>query len=142
PLIVRGPGIAPAMNAAAVELTDVTATLLRFAGLTPPVGLDSIALPGLDLPEPRIREEQFGIVSGSCMIRANGWKLVRYDSGEAFLFHVENDPMEQHNLIDSPEDQKHYKELDARLSARLLQGILRSTRPQQLNSKVPGFGAR
>lgn len=142
PLIVRGPGINAGVHAGPVELLDVTATLLRLAGLEPPRQWDSIALPELGLSEPRRREEQLGLLTGSCMIRHDGWKLVRYDDGSAFLFNHANDPGEQHNLLDTEEGRERFRQLDARLSSWLLRGIQFSARSQRVTNRANGFGSR
>lgn len=143
PLIVRTPGIASAVSDAPVDLTDLSATFLRCAGLEPPREWDSIALPGLGLPETRQRTEQYGLLVGSCMLRADGWKLVRYDSGKSFLFHHAADPAEQHDLKETPEGRERFRDLDARLSSWLLRGIRRSMSSQRVGgSKSPEFGTR
>lgn len=49
PLAIRGPGIAPGRVATPVTLTSVAPTILRWAGLEPREGMDTIAL-GPEMP--------------------------------------------------------------------------------------------
>lgn len=142
PLIVRAPGLAPSTCGAPVELTDLTSTLLTCAGVRPPNGWDSIPLPGFVPDGGRRRTEQYGVLPSSCMLRSDGWKLIRYDSGESFLFHHAVDPGEQRDLKHTPEGRERFETMDARLNAWLLRGIRRSVASQRVTNRSTDFGKR
>ena len=47
PLLIRAPGIHPRTEDSLVSIIDLTATILDFAGLSAPTGMDSVSLAGL-----------------------------------------------------------------------------------------------
>ena len=100
PMIVRHPKIAgPTVNRELVTLTDVTATLLALAGAELPGYLDCRPLPGLGLAEEEAREFIMGHLRDGWMLFDGRWKLAKYAGGATHLFDLENDPEEQHNLV-------------------------------------------
>ncbi len=139
PLLVRAPGNAEGTTCLdLVELRDVTATILALAGCDLPDYMDAQPLPTLGLEGPSPRTHIFGYLTQSWMAFDGRYKLAKYSSatqgfepssdssnshtdpwkqhdmlsrGETHLFDLQNDPNEQHNLLDtnsilSPGDSK------------------------------------
>lgn len=121
PLIVRAPAM-PATQTCddLVELLDVTATLLYYAGVDAPGPLDSIPLPGVGSPHERRRDHLIGVVSNGWMIDDGTWRLAKYATGEHLLFNRADDPTEQRNLIADAASQADYRRLDARLTTAIM----------------------
>ena len=146
PMIVRMPGMtAGRVSDALVELGDVTATLLHFAGCAIPAYMDSIPLPGLGIESRNGREYSVGVVSDGWMIYDGRWKLTKYATGEQLLFDIENDPHEQHNLID--QHPANYRELDTLLTQAIMQSATESHYDKRVYSTSslsgdPSFGKR
>ena len=144
PLLVRAPDVAPRVTADLVELGDVTATLLAFAGINLPGYLDSIPLPQLGLAWERPREHIVGATSSSWMIQDRKWRLARYESRETLLFDFENDPNEQHNLAGSVVGRDKLLELDGLLTQAVMRYTTASHYPARVYtvdlSSDPGFG--
>jgi arylsulfatase A-like enzyme len=122
----------PAVNEELVCLTDVTATLLSFAGLPVPTCMDSIPLPGLGLAGSMPRERIIGALQGGWMIDNGEWRLSKYGTGEALLFHRIEDPDEQHNLY---MDAAHLK-ARSRLEAELTRAMMASMREAHHERRV------
>ncbi|WP_309386467.1 sulfatase family protein [Cerasicoccus frondis] len=109
PMLVRDPS-APVrqMCDQLVTLTDVTATMLTYAGAELPEFTESIPLPMLpylgegrpDLPE---RDSVLGWLSNASMYLKGSWKYAKYSTGEFTLFNLDDDPLEQQNRIHDPE---------------------------------------
>jgi arylsulfatase len=144
PLLVRAPGATPRTNGDLVELGDVTATLLAFAGVKLPGYLDSIPLPGLGLPGSRRRDYTIGATSSSWMIQDLRWRLAKYATGETLLFDLENDPTEQHNLAASAGHRDKLLELDGLLTQEVMRLSTASHYPARVYtsdlSTDPSFG--
>ncbi|MGE9291365.1 MAG: sulfatase family protein, partial [Puniceicoccales bacterium] len=108
-----------------VELTDVTATMLTYAGCGIPEYMDSIPLPGLpyngegrpDVPE---RDGILGAVSDGCMFLKGDWKYAKYATGEMTLFNLAEDPNEVNNRIDDPAYHEVAIRYESELSRRML----------------------
>jgi len=129
PLLVRPPGLdSPMARTELVELTDVTSTILHFAGCETPAYMDSRPLPGLAIPGEKQRERIFGMVSDGWMAFDGRWKLAKYASGEVLLFDLENDPQEQRNLAFDPRHAETLRRLDAEMTAEVMQSVLFCTR--------------
>jgi arylsulfatase len=107
-----------------VTLTDVTATMLHFAGLDVPAHMDSRPLPALGIPGATGRDHVLGALGGGWAIYDGVWRLSKYATGEALLFNLREDPMEQRNLIGDPAYARIYRELDG----RLIQEVMRMSR--------------
>lgn len=92
---------APVMN------MDVFPTLVELCGLARPAGLEGSSLmplmTGRDDGQGRIAlsENYRGNFAGR-MIRTPEWKYVFYTNGEHFLYHMQNDPREETNLVADP----------------------------------------
>jgi len=95
-----------------VTLTDVTATILGFAGCPGTEHMDAHPLPGLGLQEQPTREVITGFLDGAWMAFDGRWKLTKYALGEAMLFDLLEDPQEQRNLLGDGYA-KIYRHLDA-----------------------------
>jgi choline-sulfatase len=106
PLIVRGPGIAPARVPTAVRLIDVMPTVLEFFGLrmSAPQGASLARLmSGADEPAREVYAEsrypeRFGWASLRAL-RKGRWKVIEAPQPE--LYDVESDPGERRNLFQS-----------------------------------------
>jgi arylsulfatase len=126
PLIVRVPEMREARVCMdMVELGDVTATLLGFAGCEIPSYMDSTPLPGLGLGN-SVRDYSIGAVSGGWMIYDGRWKLAKYATGEILLFDMENDPLEQRNLASDAAYLDRYLELDVCLTRAIMESVMAS----------------
>jgi choline-sulfatase len=103
-----------------VCLTDVTATVLQFAGLDVPAHMDSIPLPDLGLERNDAHERIVGMLQGGWMIDDGEWRLSKYSTGEATLFHIAEDPDEQRNLYSDPRALPIRNRLEAELTRRIM----------------------
>lgn len=124
PLIVAGPGVAPAARGGAsprpVELVDLYPTLADLCGLEPPPGLAGASLrPLLENPEaprdrPAFTQVQRGAIPGHS-VRTERYRYVEWGRGPSFrgeqLYDMDADPGETRNLADDPE----HAEVKARL---------------------------
>ncbi|NQU97539.1 MAG: sulfatase-like hydrolase/transferase, partial [Chloroflexi bacterium] len=125
PLLIMPPGLdAPAVEGGLVELTDVTSTMLHFAGYDTPAYMDSRPLPGLGIGEGQARERIFGMLSDGWMAFDGRWKLAKYASGEVHLFDLEDDPHEQRNLAADPRHSETLQKLDAEMTAEIMESVL------------------
>ncbi|HHX42639.1 MAG TPA: sulfatase-like hydrolase/transferase [Chloroflexi bacterium] len=122
PMIVRLPGQAATARNELVELTDVTATLLALAGCEVPAYMDSIPLPGLGVAAPQ-RECIVGQLAGGWSLYDGAWRLSKYATGEVTLFHLEEDPHEQHNRIHDPGCRERLAAMDAALTRTIMQAM-------------------
>jgi arylsulfatase len=143
PLIVRVPNGQPGVHEGLVELTDITATILAFAGTQPPQPMDARPLPGLGLAtEPRAI--LFGFVSGGWMAYDGRWKLCKYATGEQHLFDRVSDPDEQINRINDPAAFAELRRLDDALTREIMRSVALSHHAQKVDttgmSQDPSFG--
>ena len=104
PLIIRVPGIAPAVVDECVGLIDLPPTLLSLAGIQTPASMHGETLiPYLSPPLPKRAPflMQLPETSPQEAIVAWPYKLIWYvKSNQYGLYHLEEDPHEQTNLID------------------------------------------
>jgi arylsulfatase A-like enzyme len=133
PLIVRVPGGKVGVYDGLVELTDVTATLLAFAGATPPQPMDSRPLPDLGLAA-QPRSLLFGFVSNGWMAYDGRWKLCKYATGEQHLFDRANDPDEQINRIKDPAAFAELRRLDDALTREVMRSVALSFHAQKVDT--------
>lgn len=145
PLIVSPPGSCePRSNRQMVTLTDVTATLLRFAGQEVPENMDALPLPGLDLGDPAPRQHLVGSVAGGWMIQDGAWRLTKYATGETLLFNLLQDPQEQHNLLRDANYREVYDRLDHELTRTIMHQMVASYHERRVYvrdlSQDPSFG--
>lgn len=123
PLIVRLPdGQGGRAYDGLVALTDLTPTLLAWAECEAPAYMDAIPLPGASACIVEPREWIVGELAGGWMLDDGEWRLSKYATGEAMLFHLTEDPHEQHNLIRDP----GYRAIFARMDAELTRAIMHS----------------
>lgn len=133
PLIVAPPGVEGAtVRDDLVVLTDVTATLLRLGGAEPPPYADGRPLPGVGIAGAVGRERLIGALGGGWMVQEGSWRLAKYDTGEAVLFNLDEDPQEQHNRLDDPAGAAVARDLDGRLTASVMQLVVESHFPQRV----------
>ena len=118
-----------------VTLTDVTATMLHFAGLEMPEHMDSQPLPGLGIPGAVGRDHMVGALNGGWMIYDGRWRLSKYFTGEAVLFDIHEDPLEQHNLISDPGSEAIYRDLDARLIREVMASMSEAFFPRRVYTR-------
>jgi arylsulfatase len=145
PLIVRAPGQQDARTVnRLVSLTDIHATILQYAGLTPAPGTDTVVLDGLASGERR--RYVFGASAAGVMVTDNEWKLARYPDGLTTLFHLADDPREQRNLAYQDNYETAMRRLDDILQGELLHSIVAGhrdkvvvTHDQDPAFSLPGF---
>lgn len=107
-------------------LSDVYATILGIAGVTPPENTH-----GVDLREPYEERTFYGnSLDVNFCVMDGGYKLVYSTCGDhTLLFDMVNDPMEQHDLAALPAYQEKRREL-----FRMLLEHTAQTRPQALEN--------
>ena len=119
PFVVQGPGVQGGQVVEEmVELRDVTAAMLKWAGMDElPVWYDARPLPGDGMPGTDGRDRIFGMLTDGWMNYDGRYKLHHYRWGESLLFDLETDPGEQVNVLDVPEyaDVRHRLEDELRL---------------------------
>lgn len=126
PMIVRDPMYPDHQKCdQLVALTDVTATILAYAGIEIPDTFESIPLPmlpyrGLGRPEISERNSVLGWLSNACMYLQGAWKYAKYDTGEITLFNMDEDPQEQNNRFKDPTCQRTIQEMEQALSKEML----------------------
>ena len=124
PLIAMGPGIVAGQAPdELVELTDITPTMLSFAGVETPAWYDAIPLPGDGMPGASGHEHVFGILSDGWMNFDGRYKLHKYETGELLLFDMEQDPQEQRNLVNSADYQNVLRRLEAELTSYVMESV-------------------
>lgn len=116
PLIVNGPGIAPAVREETVGTIDLAPTLAAIAGIGPWDG------PGLDLRGPVPARPWFADTarfdSARLSVEEDGWRLdVDLARRARSLYDVRKDPRETHDLERTEPDRA--SALEARLAAHL-----------------------
>lgn len=95
PLIVRIPGVPPAVVSDQVELVDVYPTLLELAGVDGPAGLPGQSLRHA-IGQPEEDRLAFTEIAGAQYgLRAEGWKLIAFNDGRQQLFDLKRDTHEQ-----------------------------------------------
>ena len=137
PMVLRVPGVEPAVNPTAVSLNDIAATVeLAVTGETAAPGerwrgrplQDFIAAPELERP---VLSEYHdgGSPCGFYMLRRGRWKLVYFSEGYApQLFDLERDPRE---LDDLAADPLHAGQLE-----NMTQVLKRILDPETVNRKA------
>ena len=124
PMLVRQPGGATGeVRDDLVCLTDVTATLLAASGHGVPEYMDARPLPGLGLAGDTPRDMLVGGLQSGWMAYDGRHKLVKYGNGAAGLFDLQEDPQEQHNLVESAAHAAEYRHLDAALWREVMRSV-------------------
>ena len=114
PLLFAGPKIKPGTKCReAVSLLDVYPTLIEMCGLPENQHLDGVSLSHQigDPTASRIRPAVTSSYFGNHSIRTRDWRLIVYDNGAEELYDHRNDPVEFHNLAESPAHQATRNEL-------------------------------
>ena len=141
PLLIRYPGLfKPQVSDLAADSTDLMPTLLDLAGRRIPEQVQGQSLVGFlsgrrDVSEarqytfservrgnPRGRRKVLPGTKGAFMVRGKGWKLVRYENGDEYMYHLREDPGERRNLAGDPRHRRRRDEL-----ASVMDGWLRRT---------------
>lgn len=96
PLIVAGPGITPGKHTdTPVELIDIAATMLAFAGVDVPGEWDARALTGvLDGSTDQHRDFAVSQLGNWRCITSNAWKYIEQRDGTTRFIDLANDPSE------------------------------------------------
>ena len=124
PMVLMGPGIDKNQTVnEMVELTDITSTILKWAGLSLPEWYDSEPLPGEGMPRQKGRDRIFGLLSDGWMNFDGRYKLHKYLSGEVFLFDISEDPEEQNNLSNTVKHRKIVDRLDRELTHKIMESV-------------------
>ena len=124
PMVAMGPGIeAGQTQEAMVELRDITATMLSWAGVDQPAWYDAQPLPGEGMPGDSGRSNIFGLLGDGWMNYDGRYKLHKYRTGENLLFDMLNDPQEQVNLYENIEFAEIVRRLDTELTNELMSSI-------------------
>ncbi len=128
PLIVRLPdGEKKGTNTDLVALGDITPTMLRMAGGSPPNYMDFQPLPSLGIETDK-RDYLYGMMGGGWMCFDGRWKLCKYLTGEHLLFDLYEDPAEQNNLLKRNDSGVVYQRLDSVLTTEIMRSVEASHR--------------
>ena len=120
PLILAGPGIAPARSAALVEQVDLYPTLVGLAGLSVPPHCQGRNLaPLLDDPAGSVRDAAYCRNGNAHLLRTQRYAYIEYPGGEVELYDMDADPRQFSNLADLPAHAATRAQLAAELAARL-----------------------
>jgi arylsulfatase len=120
PMVIAGPGVEmPGRSSdALIELTDLAATFLEFAGVSVPEGWDSRSLvPILRGEAEAHRGFQVSMLNEKRMIADRQYKLILGEGKETMLFDTLADRWEDHNLAQKLPEQ--VKRLTEQLGAEL-----------------------
>jgi choline-sulfatase len=128
PLIVKIPGNKPRRVDRLVNLLDVFPTTCDYMGVPIPDGLDGISLKplienGRDDKRPDFTFSEYnghGTPNGWFMIRWKQYKYIYYCYDKPQLFDLEQDPGENHSLIESDVRDNPYWEIAEECHKRLL----------------------
>jgi arylsulfatase A-like enzyme len=124
PMVAQGPGIeAGQVQDGMVDVRDITATMLAWAGIEQPGWYDAQPLPGDGMPGDAGRENIFGLLADGWMNFDGRYKLHKYKSGETLLFDMLNDPQEQVNLYENAEFADIVRRLETELTQELMTSI-------------------
>lgn len=107
-----------------VSLTDISATIRQIADVPFQPTHDAMPLAGMPNQNNPAREYVFGALANGFMLTSNEWKLCRYHIGQTALYHLTEDPYEQHNLAHDPAYLSTLLELDAILQREILESVL------------------
>ena len=119
-----GPGVENPgrVSDALVEVTDLSATFLDFAGISTPDGWDARSLtPVLNGKVETHREFQVSMLNQKRMIADRRYKLILGEGEETMLFDTLADPWEDHNLAQKQPEQ--VKRLTEQLETEMEQAL-------------------
>ena len=107
-MTIAGPGVEKpgSSSDALVELTDLSATFLEYAGISVPEGWDARSLTPILRGETEThREFQVSMLNQRQMIANEQYKLIMGEGNGTMLFDTLADPWEDHNLAQKQPDQ-------------------------------------
>ncbi|MFS4417783.1 sulfatase [Maribacter sp. 2307ULW6-5] len=125
PLIIKAPGVAPAVTHSFAELLDLYPTVAELAGLEVPNNVQGKSLVKImKRPRSKIRNMAFSVSQGgrSFLVRTRKWAYIQYNedgSGGAELYHMKRDPKQYTNLAVDPRCAKRLAKLQGRLLRKL-----------------------
>lgn len=122
PLIVRPPGgCEPIVDHHLVDLRDVTATALAYAGVDRQPWMDAQPLPNLGHDgQSEHRTQLFGALPAGWMLYDGQFKLHAYRTGEVALFDLRADPDEEHDVSGVAQYQRTLRDLFGRATSELM----------------------
>jgi arylsulfatase A-like enzyme len=107
PLIIRVPGLTqPTVCDRPVNLLSLMPTILELAGVPRPADCDApslmplLAKPDSDWPHVSVTYLE---TPGAFGLSADGWRYIKYQTGDEELYDIDRDPHEWRNLADRPE---------------------------------------
>ncbi len=125
PLIIKVPGMKPAVCDSLVELQDLYPTISRLCGLTPPPGIQGRDIRAL-LTNPRqeVRDAVFSVapMRQGFLLRTHEFSYIQYaeDASRGIeLFDVKKDPKQFTNLAQNPEYANVVKRFQKQLALKL-----------------------
>jgi choline-sulfatase len=135
PLIVRGPGVtAGARCGGLVSTIDLVPLFYQACGVEAPKGLQGENVGALlEDPAGTIRPRVFSEIKGRTMVRDQRYKYVYYETGEAELYDMAEDPDEIHNLAGHPK----MIEVETRMRGHLLDHGFQNQRSLAAEVAVP-----
>lgn len=101
------------------NLIDLFPSLLKWAGID-----NCSQAQGIPLDEQDEERVVVGMTTHGVMARSQKHKLVRYNNGAEALYDLENDPEEQHNIINSAESVSLRHSLEIELVRQLVGGTI------------------
>jgi len=123
----------PQVSSLATDSTDLMPTLLELAGHAIPAQVQGQSLieylsgrrdakqarqytfSERVRPHPQGRRKVLLGTKGAFMVRGKGWKLIRYQDGQEYLYDLKQDPGETRNLVDDPKWRSAHEELAAEM---------------------------
>ena len=109
PLIIKVPGMKPAVCNSLVELQDLYPTISRLCGLTPPSGIQGKDITQmLSQPATEVRKAAFSVapMRRGFLLRTKKFAYIQYNENASKgieLFDMENDPQQFTNQAKNPE---------------------------------------
>lgn len=126
PMIIKVPGIQPAVCHSFTELIDLYPTVAALAGLPHSEHLQGKSLvETLDNPEKKVRDMAFSVSQGgrTFLLRTEKWAYIQYDEDAGAgmeLFDMEKDPKQYTNLAMDPAYEEVVTEFQQKLKDKLL----------------------
>lgn len=126
PMLLSGPGVAPAVCHTPVDLLDLFPTLLQAAGVDPAPemgerpGRSLLAIAGEPEDTQRVVFSEYhaaGSNTAGFMVRQGPWKYHHYVRHRPELFHLGDDAEEQHDLAADPAHATQLAHMEALLRA-------------------------
>ncbi len=116
PMILRGPGIESGVCSNLVSLSDLTASILEWAGVEKPSVMDS-------RPLGEGHEYLIGSLFTGWMIDDGRFRLSRYKTGEVTFFDRHLDPDELNNIAEDKQFACDFRRLDSALQCSVFENL-------------------